>query len=134
MLTSAAHSDSGLTPKPFRSFWFAEMFNAISVRVDRRNTWVSAKAELILVGLTLSIGLVAAGQYTGSILASAVACWVQILLYRRAGVWLLNRVLQAEAPAHPAETAWKQLPAALADELLLASLNVATGARICART
>ena len=87
---------------------------------------MSAKAELILGGLALSVGLVAAGQYTGSILASAVTCWVQILLYRRAGFCLLNRVFQAEAAADPVGTAWKRLPAAVADELFLAALNVAS--------
>ena len=122
----AAYLEAGLAPKPAKSFRYADVFNAIGARVDGRDAWVSAKAELILVGLALSIGLVSAGKYTGSILASAVACWVQIMLYRRAGFCLFDKVFQAVAAADPAGSSWHRLPAAVADELLLASLNIAS--------
>ena len=46
---------------------------------------MSAKPELLLVGLALAAGIVEARFYTGSIWSSTVACWVQILLYKRAG-------------------------------------------------
>ena len=60
---------------------------------------MSAKPELLLVGLALAAGIVEARFYTGSIWSSTVACWVQILLYKRAGFCLLDRLYQEVAAA-----------------------------------
>ena len=88
----AANAQAGLEPKIEKRFRFADDFSAIGARIDGGDAWVSAKAELLLVGLALSVGLVPAGRYTGSILAFATTCWVQILLSTRAGFCLLDRV------------------------------------------
>ena len=123
---AAAYAEAGLEPKPSKRFRFEPVFNVLGARVDGREPWVSAKPELLLVGLALAAGIVAAGSYTGGILSSTVACWVQILLYRRAGFCLLDRVYQEVAAAGADGAAWHRLPAAAADELLMVALNVAS--------
>ena len=47
----AAYAEAGLEPKIAKRFRFADEFNAIGARIDGRDAWVSAKAELLLVGL-----------------------------------------------------------------------------------
>ena len=121
-----AYAAAGLAPKPSKRFRKEPVFNAVGARVDGRQGWVSAKVELILVALALSTQLAAAGAWNASVLATTNACWVQILLYRRAGFCLLERSYQAVAEVGPTDQVWRRLHPAVIDELLLVCLNVAS--------
>ena len=61
MRVEAAYAGAGLEPKIAKRFRFADEFNAIGARIDGRDAWVSATAELLLVGLALSVCLVSSG-------------------------------------------------------------------------
>ncbi len=94
---------------------------------------MSAKIELILVALALSVQMVTSRTWSSSIMATTTtepgtnrkptnACWVQILLYRRAGFCLLERAHQAVTEAGPTDRTWRTLPPSVTDELLMLCL------------
>ena len=124
--SAAAYAAAGLAPKPSKRFRKEAVFNVVGARVDGRQGWVSAKIELILVALALSVQMVTSRTWSSSILATTNACWVQILLYRRAGFCLLERAYQAVTEAGPTDRTWRTLPPSVTDELLMLCLNVSS--------
>ena len=84
---------------------------------------MSAKIELILVALGRSTQMVTAGTWSASSLATTNACWVQISLCRREGFCFLERD-QEVTSVGATDTSWRALSPAVADELLMLSLNI----------
>ena len=97
--SAGAYAAAGLSPKPSKRFRKEAVFNVAGARVDGRQGWVSAKIELILGAIALSVQMVASRTWSSSILATTNTCWVQILLYRSAGFCLLERAYQVVAAA-----------------------------------
>ena len=120
----SAYEAAGLTPKPNKSFRHLTSFEALGAAVDGISGWVSAKPKLLLVALALSVGLIGAQGFTGSLLATTSACWTQVLLYRRAGFCLLDRIFESISRAGPTSSSWHLLPPSVIDELLLVSINL----------